>query len=121
MVYTIFKEVATMSWPGTKLYRARYFPGTDLYGEWSEKAAAATVERSFSNHAKFERCDRETWLAAHNGGMNGWCTKSVVDAFVHVFVAPAICSFCGVPDRPVPPARLKRYFDECPLAQVPSC
>ncbi len=79
--YVIFKDVASLSWPGIGMFRARYFAGTELYGEWSDTNAAECVKRS--RFTKFERCDRETWLAAQTGQMNGWAETSDAEAVVH--------------------------------------
>lgn len=79
--FIIFKEVARLPWTSNGMYRVRFFPGTALYGEWSDKSASEQVAL-MSNRASFERVDRATWERAHNGGMNGWAAESSVDAQV---------------------------------------
>lgn len=80
--FIIFKEVASAMWPGIGMYRARYCAGTELYGEWSDKAAAEQVSY-MPNASKFERVTKATWDAARAGQMNGWCEESDADAFVY--------------------------------------
>lgn len=77
--YIIFKEVATLSWPGSSRYRVRYFAGTELYGRWSDKSAEAQIEH-MNNKARYERVDREMWEKAKAGVLNGYADESDLDA-----------------------------------------
>lgn len=81
--FIIFKEVATLAWPGVGMYRARFFAGTELHGEWSDKAAAEQVA-NMANAAGYERVDQDRWEDAKAGRLNGWCETSDAGAKVHL-------------------------------------
>ncbi len=80
--FIIFKEVAILPWPGIGMYRARYWAGTELYGEWSDANAQEQVDRN-GLPGRYERVNRATWEAAQAGQMHGWCEESDVGAFVY--------------------------------------
>jgi hypothetical protein len=80
--FIIFKEVATLPWPGIGMYRARYWAGTELYGEWSDKNAQEQIDRN-GLPGRYERVTRATWEAAQAGEMHGWCEESDPEAFVY--------------------------------------